>query len=144
MDAHHPDATKKEIKLSLVLTYSSLPKRKDIFAELDSCKFMCCRCHQNTHHDPRLTHEETYQRKDKGRKIDERKQKIRQLFGEHCFSCNDWLYPKEMEFHHRIGQKKAAEVSTLIRFGSWESVVDEIKKCQIFCRNCHRLELNVA
>lgn len=142
MDAHHPDPSKKDCNLSEVLNNSALQRRPKILAELDTCEFMCTRCHQNLHHDPKVTYESTHLRKDKGRKSDEIKAKIRQEFGESCSKCNDWLYPREMEFHHRDPATKTKEVAKLILFAKWDIIRVEVEKCDILCRNCHRLFLD--
>ena len=141
MDAHHSDPEKKEHILSDILNNSALMRRPSLLAELDECEFICARCHQNIHQDIIKTHEETYLRKDKGRKIDAMKEKIRKQFGENCSKCGDWLYPKEMEFHHRERSEKVGNVSDIIRFTSEEKVFEEVKKCDIVCRNCHRIAI---
>jgi hypothetical protein len=139
MDAHHLDPTMKEHLLSEIVNNSALIDRPELIRELDECEMMCARCHQNLHGDPRLSHEMTYQRKDKGRRIDEMKTEIRKVAGESCFACGDWLYPKEMEFHHRPGEEKIDDVSTLMLFGSLAEVMAEADKCDVVCRNCHRV-----
>jgi len=144
MDAHHSDPRKKEHILSVLLNNSALQERPKLIAELDECEFLCARCHQNTHQDITKLHEETYSRKDKGRRIDAMKQMIRQMFGERCQSCGDWLYPKEMEFHHKNPDEKKDNVSDLIRIASEEDIIREVSKCEIVCRNCHRLLLDRA
>jgi hypothetical protein len=124
--------------------YTWLVRAEKILAELDACEFMCTRCHQNLHHNPLQTHEDTYtgNNKKKGKQIDRRKAMVREQFGENCSVCGDWLYPKEMEFHHRDGGSKVTDVSTLMRIGSKEDILAEVAKCVIVCRNCHRLFLD--
>jgi 5-methylcytosine-specific restriction endonuclease McrA len=144
MDAHHSDPRKKENILSVLLNNPALQRRPRLIAELDECEFMCTRCHQNLHFDPMATHEQGYLLKNKGRKIDARKKKIREIYGERCQECGDWLYPKEMEFHHRNSSEKTALVSDLIRVASEETMLRELAKCDIVCRNCHRLKLETV
>ena len=144
MDAHHPDPSVKEHALSTVLNNSALQRRPELLAELDACEMTCTRCHQNLHHNPVLTHEETYARKDKGRRVDEMKARIREEFGESCSVCGDWLYPKEMEFHHRDGSMKIGNVADMVLTASWDEVRSEVAKCSVVCRNCHRLFLDMA
>lgn len=144
MDAHHPDPEVKEHTLSVLLNNSALQERPELIAELDQCEMVCTRCHQNIHHDPLKTHEETYQRKDKGRRVDEMKKVIREMFGDKCMECGDVLLPKEMEFHHRNPEEKVDNVSDLMRIASRDEVIEEVKKCDVVCRNCHRLKLEMA
>lgn len=137
MDAHHTGG--KEYRISVVLNNSALSRRPKILAELDGCEFLCARCHQNLHFDPTLSHEDSYQRKDKGRKVDERKKALRQVFGTTCSVCDDELFPKEMEFHHRESDTKSFHIGKMIHVVSLEELLDEAKKCDVVCRNCHRL-----
>jgi hypothetical protein len=140
IDAHHPDPSVKEYILSEILNNSALQERPELIAELDQCQMLCARCHGNFHSDPRLSHEDTYSgtNKKKGRQIDCRKKMVREKFGEHCLECGDWLYPKEMVFHHRDPAEKTGEPSDMMRMASKEAIMAEVAKCDILCRNCHR------
>jgi len=142
MDAHHTGG--KEYSINIVANNSALTRRPKIVAELDECEFLCARCHQNLHFDPILSHEDTYQRKDKGRKIDGRKEKLRQIFGKTCNICGDNLLPKEMEFHHRDSSKKVERIAKMIHCVSLDELFEEANKCDVVCRNCHRLLSMVA
>jgi len=45
-----------------------------------------------------------------------------------------------MDFDHRDPSAKKADVSLLVKNGSaWDTVIEEIAKCDIVCANCHRL-----
>lgn len=64
----------------------------------------------------------------------EKIQKVKQLYG--CSLCSE-SDPCCLDFHH-LGDKKDA-VSVLAQHGySWETIVEEIKKCLLLCANCHR------
>jgi len=95
----------------------------------------------NTHHDPRLSHEVCYSvdNRKKGRQVDRRKVMVREKFGENCVRCGDWLFPREMEFHHREPSSKEGNLSDLFRIASKEAILAEVAKCDILCRNCHRV-----
>lgn len=44
-----------------------------------------------------------------------------------------------LEFDHRVRSQKINDVSILVRGrGSLQKVIDEIKKCDVRCANCHR------
>jgi hypothetical protein len=147
IDAHHPDPSIKEWIMSEVLNNSALQERPVLLAELDQCQMLCARCHGNAHNDPKLSHEESYSgtNKKKGRQIDRRKQMIREKYGEKCFQCKDWLFPKEMSFHHRDPSEKVDTLSDMLRMASKEKIMTEVAKCDILCRVCHRLRhLDVA
>ena len=141
MDAHHLDPNKKEYVISEVMNSSTLQKNASLLAELDNCQLLCPRCHQNTHFDPKFSHEETYTiaNKKKGRQIDNRKKMVREIYGEVCIDCKDWLYPKEMDFHHRDPEFKEGRLSDMFRIASKEAILAEVAKCDILCRTCHRI-----
>jgi hypothetical protein len=42
-----------------------------------------------------------------------------------------------MEFDHREGEEKNAEISRLVNF-SIKRIEEEISKCDLVCSNCHR------
>lgn len=62
---------------------------------------------------------------------------FRYLLSNSCTDCgeND---PVVLEFDHVRGEKRK-NVSELVEKCAWKSVADEIKKCEVVCRNCHRL-----
>lgn len=53
-----------------------------------------------------------------------------------CAICGYNKHPKALQFDHL--HNKRANVSDLIRSDySWQTILDEIKKCQVLCANCH-------
>lgn len=59
------------------------------------------------------------------------------LVGKSCVDCGV-ADPVLLEFDHRDGLQKEAEVARLIVTRQWASVDLEIAKCDIRCANCHR------
>lgn len=55
-----------------------------------------------------------------------------------CMDCGGTFDPVCMDFDHRPGETKIANVGTLVH-SSMEVVVREIAKCDVVCANCHRL-----
>lgn len=64
-------------------------------------------------------------------------QKLYEYFLENpCKHCEE-TNPLVLEFDHLRDKEK--NVSDLLRNGcSWESILEEIEKCQVLCANCHR------
>jgi hypothetical protein len=52
-----------------------------------------------------------------------------------CVDCDE-TDPLVLEFDH-IGQKNFS-ISVGIRGHKWQSVLDEIERCEVVCANCHR------
>jgi hypothetical protein len=57
-----------------------------------------------------------------------------------CADCGRRWPPVAMDFDHRDGEKKAKEVSLLVRDGVTKRRLErEIAKCDVVCACCHRL-----
>lgn len=55
-----------------------------------------------------------------------------------CMDCDEERWAV-LEFDHVKG-KKSAGISYLVNQGyTWAAVLEEIKKCEIVCANCHRI-----
>ena len=55
-----------------------------------------------------------------------------------CVDCNE-ADPIVLEFDHRDDVEKIAEVGKLVANGyKWETIKEEIDKCDVRCANCHR------
>jgi hypothetical protein len=67
----------------------------------------------------------------------ELKYRVREYLLDHpCVDCGQ-SDVAVLDFDHL--RDKRANVSTLVRSGvSWDSLVDEIAKCEVRCANCHR------
>lgn len=57
-----------------------------------------------------------------------------------CIDCGRSYPPYVMDFDHRRGEHKKANVAELVsgRRGSLKTVLAEIAKCDLLCANCHR------
>jgi hypothetical protein len=52
-----------------------------------------------------------------------------------CTDCGE-TDPLVLEFDH-VGQK-AFNISAALRDRNWQTILDEIAKCEVVCANCHR------
>ena len=59
-----------------------------------------------------------------------------------CADCGKTYAPGAMEFDHLPGYEKIADLSKTRSFGLAE-FIDEVKKCDIVCANCHRIRTAV-
>ena len=62
---------------------------------------------------------------------------INELKSKPCMDCRGSFPPVCMDFDHARGEK-FYEVSKMVVF-SFERILEEIKKCDLVCSNCHRL-----
>ena len=62
---------------------------------------------------------------------------IQKLKEKPCADCNNKFPYYVMDFDH-TGEKKET-VSKLVRIGAIRRAIEEIKKCEVVCANCHRI-----
>lgn len=83
--------------------------------------------------------------KNKEKRIEETKQrklKFRKRFKEYkktlsCELCGEdrWYC---LVFHHRNPKEKEKTITQMVHHTpAWETIIKEINKCQVLCRNCH-------
>lgn len=57
-----------------------------------------------------------------------------------CVKCGEEDH-RCLEFHHKKPNTKSFSITDAVRFGlSEEKILNEIKKCDPLCANCHRIE----
>lgn len=57
-----------------------------------------------------------------------------------CTDCGLQFDPIAMDYDHRVGACKVANISTLVVSGaSWAKIAEEISKCDLVCAICHRV-----
>jgi hypothetical protein len=59
--------------------------------------------------------------------------------GNVCKVCGEVLLPREMEFHHREPLEKEGRISEMIGWHKVDTILTEVEKCDVLCRNCHKL-----
>ena len=59
--------------------------------------------------------------------------------GTPCADCGVSFPPAAMQFDHRPGENKRGNVGDLAHRMSKRLVLDEIKKCDLVCANCHAI-----
>ena len=75
--------------------------------------------------------------------VTRRKKQIKKWLQEYkkslvCSKCEE-NHPATLEFHHPAGLKKDRSVSEMVADGiSIKRVLEEIKKCEVLCSNCHK------
>lgn len=66
------------------------------------------------------------------------RQLINELKSVPCMDCGNRYSPWVMDFDHRDGTVKDLEVAKLVSYGSKRRILEEVKKCDVVCSNCHR------
>jgi hypothetical protein len=71
-------------------------------------------------------------------RIKVRKNLFNFLLSQKCTDCGE-SDPIVLDFDHKIPNKKFKTISRMLSgHYSWNSILDEIKKCDVRCANCHR------
>jgi hypothetical protein len=99
----------------------------------------CRPCHAEYHHEHYLAHRERYIKQARARKDAlylERTKYLLEFFASHpCADCSE-TDPVVLEFDH-LGDKEF-DIGSALPYRNWQSILDEIEKCDVVCRNCHR------
>lgn len=66
------------------------------------------------------------------------KLKAIELLGGKCVKCG-FDNPAALEFHHKNPDEKSFGIGNVAN-KAWFSIVEEIKKCELLCSNCHMIE----
>ena len=66
-----------------------------------------------------------------------KKTKLIKLFGGKCKLCGYKKYNGSLDFHHLDPRTKSFSLSVKGLCYSWDSILEEAKKCVILCKNCH-------
>lgn len=69
-----------------------------------------------------------------------RKIQLIALLGGKCYDCGAEFSrrPEVFDFDHRDPAQKLIQIADILRTGSWERALAEVKKCDLVCANCHR------
>jgi hypothetical protein len=66
-----------------------------------------------------------------------KKAKLAKIKDKPCLDCGVKYPHYVMEFDH-ISDNKVASIADLMMYKAWQTVLDEIAKCELVCANCHR------
>ena len=56
-----------------------------------------------------------------------------------CQDCRGSFHPAAMTFDHLPGKEKLKDISTLVVTGCVQMAIEEMKKCDLVCSNCHAI-----
>ena len=67
----------------------------------------------------------------------ERKTKLIAMLGGGCAVCGYSKYSGALHFHHREPNEKKFTLSLRDMTKGWGRLLEEVRKCQLVCANCH-------
>lgn len=56
-----------------------------------------------------------------------------------CSRCGYAEHPSALDLHHTSPEDKKFSIAAKINNHPFESLIDEIEKCDVLCANCHRI-----
>jgi len=54
-----------------------------------------------------------------------------------CTDCDETFPPYVMHWDHLPGYQKVSEISSMVGSRRRDAILDELKKCELVCANCH-------
>jgi len=79
-------------------------------------------------------------------RVKDRKRKLKQRWDEYkselsCAVCGFNDDPEAIDLHHLDPSKKVANISLMVSDGyGWDTIMDEVAKCEPLCANHHRMK----
>lgn len=128
LEFHHIK-NNKEYGIATMIRHESLDKLKN---EINKCIVLCANCHAKIHQS------DSYKtgRISKNKIINRNKKYVLWYLQNNCCSCGE-TDPLVLEFHHI--NKKIKSVSKLLsKESSLNKIKEEINRCKVLCRNCHK------
>lgn len=122
MDFHHLDKSNKIQKITGMIGSPNKYSINQIIAEIKKCMIICANCHWKIHN--------------KFEYLNYPKWFIQYKLSLKCDQCS---FKDALEFHHIDRAKKIDKISEMITKYTKEIVLNEIKKCKVLCRCCHRV-----
>lgn len=66
------------------------------------------------------------------------KEKLIDFHGGKCSRCGYSKCKRALDFHHQDPKTKSFNISSFARTASYKKLLEESKKCELLCSNCHR------
>ena len=102
---------------------------------------MCRPCRSAYHREHYLAHKQRYVDQALARKQALRLKRTSYLlkyFASHpCVDCGE-DDPVVLEFDHVNADDKSFDIGHSLPYRNWQSILEEIEKCEVVCANCHR------
>jgi hypothetical protein len=102
---------------------------------------MCRPCRSAYHREHYLANKQRYVDQARTRKQALRRERTTYLLGyfalHPCTDCGE-DDPVVLEFDHLGADTKCFDIGQALSYRKWQSILDEIEKCEVVCANCHR------
>ena len=111
---------------------------KNFKRKKDGLQSYCIKCQKEYRKKHYLKNREKYRTKAKKWKKDFRIWWKEYKSNLYCIKCG-MNHPACLVFHHRDPEEKEDNLARLINNASKERILEEIKKCDVLCANCHHI-----
>src|SRR6476646_2460972 len=103
----------------------------------------CKQCWSKTNRSPHYErNKEKIDAKNKAWRTETRRNNFRKLWkyieNHPCVDCGETDF-RVLEFDHRDGTVKMGAIRAMMIHASWQTIENEITKCDVRCANCHKI-----
>ena len=61
-----------------------------------------------------------------------------------CAKCGYDAHAQALDFNHLDPTQKRGNIAERVSSWGWNTLMEEVLKCEVLCANCHRLETHVS
>jgi hypothetical protein len=138
MQVADPDARKMCGRCREVKPIDAFCWRRKVRGQRDN---LCRPCRSDYHREHYLANKQRYVDQARARKQALRLERTAYLldyFATHpCADCSEGD-PVVLEFDHLDAEDKSFNIGQALSYRRWQTILDEIEKCEVVCANCHR------
>ena len=132
LEFHHLDSAEKDDSISKMLISASWGKIEE---ELNKCILLCSNCHHETH----------YRTDGLGKNNGwiSKHELLQSISKASCESCGYCKSKACLTFHHEDAKTKKFSIARAMTSKNGltvDEIYNEIGKCELLCRNCHRIK----
>lgn len=132
IDFDHLDGHKKRDKVSRMV--NTCYAKEEILKEIAKCEPVCGNCHRDR------TYKRLFLKNDGFSTTRNTVLYVQDYKTKHsCVDCKKYYNYWIMDFDHKLGEIKLGNIGEMVYRYSLETIINEIKKCELLCANCHRV-----
>lgn len=125
---------KKCVRCNLIQMKSEFHRKNE-----KNTQSMCKTCSSKYHREHYLANKARYAKNRSDRRSDAQARLTEYKTGKPCADCGKSFHFSAMDFDHVTGDKVDNVASMPSNGYSWDTILEEIAKCELVCANCHRV-----
>ena len=136
---HHLTDKKFALSRSNLTRFS----QEEIAQEIKNTVVLCHNCHAKVHHEERNKKQNVLQKREtiyKKEIREKRKKSLIEISGNKCICCGLQSDILDVFSFDHIEEKKFQLNKQNLGMRRWDDILEEVKKCELLCLNCHQLK----